>query len=668
MSGSMLAEWSDIAARAASSDATYTLRVKDTGGAVIATAPVTLLAAADAPAGSDRAFLTTFSAPDQPGATLELVEDSTVLTSLVMGPAVPAVTVSKPAAGETVDALLTVQWQATDANAADVLLYTIQYSPDNGATWMSLVADFVGVAGTAQSYTLDYPAIPATAGANQGRIRVLASDGYNTGYGDSPGFTVPNRKPEPYMIVPAPGDSFAAGERVTLRGMAFDLEDGPLTGGALAWTVLGLPVGDGEEAPLDGLWPGVYPVRLTATDALSATGEVSGTIVVRPLGVPLGALPSLDGYCTDEAYADAVEAPLRPYGVGDRAMVRLLRTTDHLWACFGGLKPGALVPRVPAPGATLPSATVGLVIDPNASGGVAAQTDDFAFTISENGSVATLKGNGVGGWATPGPSGFQAQMGALGERWSAELRVDKATLGGWDKVVGLAAAHLFVAGPNDHYLWPFLAIPTVPDTWARTALGDLPVIAALSPSGAAAGSAAFTLSVTGKNFTNAEKVLWDGAELPTTYVNATSLTAAVDAAKLAAPAVVEVRVAASASSPLLSNIVQFAITSQPPVIAAISPPVKTMGDPAFTLAVTGSGFHAGDTVFCGDTPLATTFVDAGRVNAAVPAAMMAEGAVMGITVHGAGPDGGAMSNMVMFTVQAAGPAPSQKIFLPRIDQ
>src|SRR5690606_15916682 len=131
--------------------------------------------AADVPAGSDLAFTAVFPAPAAPATRVQLLENGAVITERIMGPSVPAVVVSKPAAGETVDAALTVNWQATDADASDVPLYVIQYSPDNGATWMSLATDLAGVPGPSQTFTLPAPAIPATSGPNQGRIRVLAS-------------------------------------------------------------------------------------------------------------------------------------------------------------------------------------------------------------------------------------------------------------------------------------------------------------------------------------------------------------------------------------------------------------------------------------------------------------------------------------------------------------
>jgi cytochrome c peroxidase len=69
-----------------------------------------------------------------------------------------------------------------------------------------------------------------------------------------------------------------------------------------------------------------------------------------------------------------------------------------------------------------------------------------------------------------------------------------------------------------------------------------PAIAALSPRTALAGAPAFTLTVTGSGFVATSTVLWDGAELPTTWVDAATLTAAVTADMVVAPATASVQV------------------------------------------------------------------------------------------------------------------------------
>src|SRR5207247_1059844 len=58
----------------------------------------------------------------------------------------------------------------------------------------------------------------------------------------------------------------------------------------------------------------------------------------------------------------------------------------------------------------------------------------------------------------------------------------------------------------------------------------VPTLSSLSPSSAAAGGAAFTLTATGTNFISSSVVRWNGADRTTTYVSSTRLDAQITAA------------------------------------------------------------------------------------------------------------------------------------------
>jgi hypothetical protein len=64
-------------------------------------------------------------------------------------------------------------------------------------------------------------------------------------------------------------------------------------------------------------------------------------------------------------------------------------------------------------------------------------------------------------------------------------------------------------------------------------INPLPILNSISPNSAAAGSGAFTLTVSGDNFVPVSKVRWNGTDRVTTYVNATTLTAAISASDVA---------------------------------------------------------------------------------------------------------------------------------------
>jgi hypothetical protein len=76
-----------------------------------------------------------------------------------------------------------------------------------------------------------------------------------------------------------------------------------------------------------------------------------------------------------------------------------------------------------------------------------------------------------------------------------------------------------------------------------------PTISQLTPSSAIAGSAGFTLNLSGTNFVNSSAVQWNGSPRATTFVSATHLQAAVTAADIAAIGVSQITV----SNPLASG-------------------------------------------------------------------------------------------------------------------
>ncbi len=88
---------------------------------------------------------------------------------------------------------------------------------------------------------------------------------------------------------------------------------------------------------------------------------------------------------------------------------------------------------------------------------------------------------------------------------------------------------------------------------------------------------------------------------------------------------------------------------QEPTISSLSPSSAAAGGAAFTLTVNGTNFVSGATVNWGSTALATTFVSASQLTAAVPAGLIATVGVASVTVTTSGDT----SNPLAFTVQGA---------------
>jgi len=68
------------------------------------------------------------------------------------------------------------------------------------------------------------------------------------------------------------------------------------------------------------------------------------------------------------------------------------------------------------------------------------------------------------------------------------------------------------------------------------------VLTSLTPATAVAGASSVTVTLKGSGFSSASQVRWDGADLPTTFVSNTQLTAVVGASRLAGFAAAEITV------------------------------------------------------------------------------------------------------------------------------
>ncbi len=90
-----------------------------------------------------------------------------------------------------------------------------------------------------------------------------------------------------------------------------------------------------------------------------------------------------------------------------------------------------------------------------------------------------------------------------------------------------------------------------------------PVLSSLSPSTKVAGSAAFTLTVSGSSFVNGSVITWNGTSLTTTYISATQLTASVAASLVSTTGTASVAVTSPAPGGGTSAAASFSITAAP---------------------------------------------------------------------------------------------------------
>ncbi|MCX6030273.1 MAG: DNRLRE domain-containing protein [Chloroflexi bacterium] len=207
-------------------------------------------------------------------AGVQLVADGAVRVTQRASAHPPTVHVTAPNGGESFSGDFTIAWDAADADIADILRYTIQYSADNGASWTVLRSEY-----PTRTLTVDASALAGSNG--QALVRVIASDGLLTASDTSDAaFSIGKHAPQ-VTILTADGAVFDPAQPVVLRGAAFDLEDGRLAADALRWRLEPLgEMGTGEILELFAMPRAAYRVTLEATDSDGQIGSASITISV----------------------------------------------------------------------------------------------------------------------------------------------------------------------------------------------------------------------------------------------------------------------------------------------------------------------------------------------------------------------------------------------------
>jgi hypothetical protein len=187
-----------------------------------------------------------------------------------------------------------------------------------------------------------------------------------------------------------------------------------------------------------------------------------------------------------------------------------------------------------------------------------------------------------------------------------------------------------------------------------------PALTSLSPSSAAAGGVAFTLTVNGSKFVNGAVVSFNGTAKTTTFVNATQVTAAITAADIATGGTFNVTVANPAPSVGPSAPLPFTVNNPTPTLVSATVGGKThaAGGTGFTVTVNGTLFVSTSVINFNGKAETTSFVNATQLTAAIPAGDVATAGNVNITVTNPTPAGGT-SGPSVFTVDGitvSGPA------------
>ncbi len=186
-----------------------------------------------------------------------------------------------------------------------------------------------------------------------------------------------------------------------------------------------------------------------------------------------------------------------------------------------------------------------------------------------------------------------------------------------------------------------------------------PTITSISPNSAAAGGAAFTLTINGTNFVAASAVNFGGSAPATTFISSTQLTAAVSTSSIASTGTLAVTVTNPGTGSGTSNPINFYITSalpsSVPTLDALFPSCVPAGEQLVDatdnlLTVVGDSFVAGSVVRWNGSDRPTS--SNGTINgltAQISASDIAAAGTATVTVFNP-PPGGGTSNPLTFTI------------------
>lgn len=171
----------------------------------------------------------------------------------------PSVTILSPSAGDELEGLVNVTWQADDDDG-DELKFVVEYSADEGQNWHLL-----GLGIEDYSLTVDTDLLP---GSSSGTLRVTVSDGFHSSTDIVTGFTIPSKPPRANISSPEHGMSFMPGRTLIFEGSGYDTEDGLLDDANLVWSsnIVG-HLGIGSRVLVRDLPIGFHTVTLTVTDS-----------------------------------------------------------------------------------------------------------------------------------------------------------------------------------------------------------------------------------------------------------------------------------------------------------------------------------------------------------------------------------------------------------------
>jgi ligand-binding sensor domain-containing protein len=199
----------------------------------------------------------------------EIRLNNQVLWSQKVSAHAPSVSFTSPNGGSyAAGSSLPVGWTASDGDG-DPLNFYLEYSADNGATWQPAALHLTG---SSYSWSPGFAAASTTA-----RLRITASDGFNTGQAVSAPFTLTARPPVAVIRDPQNGASFLEGEAIHLDGGSYTSSG--LDQGTFSWQRDGAPIGAGQTVTDTTASVGTHTYTLRVSDH-GLTGSAAITVSV----------------------------------------------------------------------------------------------------------------------------------------------------------------------------------------------------------------------------------------------------------------------------------------------------------------------------------------------------------------------------------------------------
>ncbi|HZN03184.1 MAG TPA: dockerin type I domain-containing protein [Candidatus Polarisedimenticolia bacterium] len=197
-----------------------------------------------------------------------------VLDVLRLSPSPPVVEMTAPSPlRPDLTEPTTLQWEASDPDL-DPLTCSVQYSPDNGQSYLALAGALTGA-----TMSIDPARLP---GGSTAFFRVLCTDGIRTAADTAGPFAVPRKVPQVEIADPIPDPigpvTVCAGRPMTMIGFGSSPDDGVLPQEQLEWSSdLQGSLGTGNTLGVT-LEEGTHVVRLVGTDRAGDTGSASISI------------------------------------------------------------------------------------------------------------------------------------------------------------------------------------------------------------------------------------------------------------------------------------------------------------------------------------------------------------------------------------------------------